>query len=122
MPAGVIGGVQYTLNDIEGVLRAQLPPPGAAFTEDCRIHASIVCASISCPNVRTTAYMPDTIDAQLSAQMADMLSNPLKGFDLNITRKIVTLSKIFDWYSSDFATCVGTVEDSVLSFILPFLP
>ena len=47
--------------------------------EDPRLHACIVCASISCPDVRTTAYNPSTIDDQMTDQMKNFLQNNKKG-------------------------------------------
>lgn len=47
--------------------------------EDTRLHACIVCASISCPDVRTTAYDPATIDDQMTDQMEKFLQNNKKG-------------------------------------------
>ena len=69
------------------------------YSEDSRLHSCIVCAFISCPNVRAQAFRPDSVDDQMTAQMKDMLSNPLKGSMLNQTTNTLTLSKIFNWYS-----------------------
>jgi len=111
-PAGSIGGKVYSLQQIEDFLRAPTP-----FHEDPRLHSCIVCASISCPNVRTEAFLPETLDAQMNSQMQDMLSNPKKGLSLDRATNTLTLSKIFDWYKSDFEALAG----SVVNFIAPFL-
>lgn len=47
--------------------------------EDSRLHACIVCASISCPNVRQEAFRPDKISGQMDDQVRDFLSNEKKG-------------------------------------------
>ena len=47
--------------------------------EDSRLHACIVCASISCPNVRMEAFRPTTIDQQMDAQFQNFLANNKKG-------------------------------------------
>ena len=76
-----VGGLDYTLDDIEnGALRRNaLPPLGSTplfdandprrlampSSVDPRIHAALVCASASCPAVRF--YEPDTLDEQLDA-------------------------------------------------------
>ena len=49
------------------------------FSEDPRLHACIVCASISCPNLRMEAFRPDTVDQQMDQQMRDFLMNDKKG-------------------------------------------
>eukprot|EP00656_Telonema_subtile_P022348 TRINITY_DN2346_c0_g1_i4.p1 TRINITY_DN2346_c0_g1~~TRINITY_DN2346_c0_g1_i4.p1 ORF type:complete len:192 (+),score=38.11 TRINITY_DN2346_c0_g1_i4:100-675(+) len=88
-PAGTIGGKVYSLQQIEDYLRAPSP-----FSEDARLHACIVCASISCPNVRMQAYTPERIDVQMSANLEDMLSNRLKGMSLDKATYTVTLSNL----------------------------
>ena len=47
--------------------------------EDSRLHACIVCASISCPNVRLRAYQPEILRTQMDDNMRDFLANPKKG-------------------------------------------
>jgi len=111
--AGVIGGKAFSLQAIEDFLRSPAP-----FSEDARLHACIVCASISCPNVRMEAFRPEVIDAQMSAQLSDMLNNTKKGMLLDRGSFELSLSKIFSWYGKDFVTAAG----SVLDFILPYVP
>jgi len=110
--AGNIGGRTYSLQQIENFLRDPKP-----FDEDARLHACIVCASVSCPNVRVGAFHPESIDAEMTDQMRNMLSNNVKGFALDRDSKTVTLSRIFSWYAGDFSKAAG----SVLDFILPYL-
>jgi hypothetical protein len=112
--AGKIGGKTYSLQQIEDFLRSPLP-----FSEDSRLHSCIVCASISCPNVRTEAFRPEKIDEQMSDQMRDMLSNNKKGMVLDRDAKTLTLSKIFSWYAADFTKSAGSVVDFILPFITP---
>ncbi len=50
-----------------------------AHREDSRLHACIVCASVSCPNVRREAYRVDRLAQQMDDQVGDFLSNPKKG-------------------------------------------
>ncbi len=47
--------------------------------EDSRVHACIVCASISCPNVRMEAFQPDRVGEQMDSQVKDFLGNSKKG-------------------------------------------
>jgi len=67
--AGNVGGSDHTLDGIEGMLRS--PPTALNATEDSRLHSCIVCASISCPNLRNEAFIPSTLDAQMHDQMVD---------------------------------------------------
>lgn len=112
-PAGKINGKMYSLQQVEDFLRKPSP-----YTDDPRLHACIVCASISCPDVRMEAFRADSIDAQMSDQMKVMLSNPQKGFSLDRSSGTLMLSKIFSWYAADFTRSVWSVVD----FILPFVP
>ena len=57
-----VGGKKITLNDIEHkLLRAQ-------FNNDPRFHFVLVCAGLGCPPIIAEAYMPNTLDAQLTRQ------------------------------------------------------
>merc|ERR1719361_1801099 len=109
----MIGGKNYSLNEIEGYLRKPAP-----FIEDSRVHGCIVCASISCPNVRTKAYRSETIDEQMEDNMRDFLRNPTKGTLLDKRSMTLTTTKILFWFANDFVTYSG----SVIDFIARFLP
>lgn len=110
-PAGVVGGKEWSLDDVENFLRNPKP-----FKEDSRLHASIVCASISCPNVRMEAFRPQRISEQMDDQMHDFLANSKKGFLLDRSANTLHLSSIFLWFSGDFAAYGG-----VLEFIRPYI-
>ena len=67
-----VAGFNTTLDQIELWLRNPRKY-GWDFDEDCRIHGCIVCASVSCPNVRPEAYQPnhDKLNAQMSSNVRD---------------------------------------------------
>jgi len=75
-----------------------------------RIHFAIVCASVSCPDLRYEAYQAEHLDAQLNEQAASFLSNTGKGAQL--LHGELSLSSIFKWFSDDFDQVGG-----VLSFV-----
>ena len=104
--AGVIGGRDYTLDEIEHKILRKMGEP--------RVHVAIVCASISCPDLATDAFRPETLNEQLDAQMRDFLANPGKGMRMDVDGKRVFLSSIFDWFNEDFESHGG-----VLKFIQP---
>jgi hypothetical protein len=107
--AGRIGGRAYTLDEIEhGILRELSEP---------RIHAAIVCASVSCPSLAREPYRPEALDAQLDAALRRFLADPRKGSRLDAERGVLVLSPIFDWFSEDFAAAGGA-----LAFVRPHLP
>ncbi|CCH53689.1 hypothetical protein BN8_02803 [Fibrisoma limi BUZ 3] len=68
---------------------------------DARIHFVVVCAAVSCPPLASFAYMPDKLDAQLDERTRLALNDPTF-IQVNRGQKKVNVSKIFDWYKSDF--------------------
>ncbi|MGD9602518.1 MAG: DUF547 domain-containing protein [Gammaproteobacteria bacterium] len=106
-PAGQLDGKAVTLDEIE---HAQLRTLG-----EPRIHFAIVCASVSCPDLRPEPYMAATLDAQLDDQAKTFLANPAKG----LRREADTwrASRIFDWFEDDFEPAGG-----VAAFIARFQP
>lgn len=87
-----IGGVDFDLNTIEHeILRKNYKEP--------RIHFAINCASVSCPKLRNEAYTSEALDTQLEDQTKKFINNPIKN---KISDTELQLSKIFDWFKSDF--------------------
>jgi len=102
-----IAGKWYSLDEIENrVLR----PMG-----DPRIHFAIVCASISCPDLRNEAYSALQLDKQLDDQVRRFLQNTGKG--LRFESGTVRVSKIFTWFAKDFRKNGG-----VQAFIQKIIP
>jgi Protein of unknown function, DUF547 len=90
----------YDLNKIEHqILRPVFKDP--------RIHAAINCASYSCPRLRAEAYTAAQLDTQLDDAMRSFISDPQRN---QITAKKAELSKIFDWFASDFRDAKGSVR------------
>lgn len=89
-----LGGRTVSLNQIEHELIRPV------FDEP-RIHWALVCAAYSCPPLRSEAYRPDRLEAQLASQ---------EGYVLNFdhpryaTRDggAVKVTPLFDWYGEDF--------------------
>ena len=106
---GVVGGKEVTLNDIEHETLRKMGDP--------RIHVAIVCASVSCPDLRKEAYTTDRLDAQLDNQMKLFLENRGKGLKVDRGKGRVALSKIFDWFEEDFKSKGG-----VLPFLARYAP
>lgn len=98
-PAGILGGEPVSLDKIE---HDQLRTMG-----EPRMHFAIVCASVSCPDLRLEPYRAGTLEKQLDEQCAAFLSNPGKGLRLDGDRAAV--SKIFKWFREDFER-VGGIE------------
>jgi hypothetical protein len=97
-----IGNTNFDLNTIEHeILRKEFNEP--------RIHFAINCASVSCPKLRNEAFTAENLELQLEDQANYFINNPNKN---NITASNVKLSKIFDWFRSDF-----TKEKPFASFL-----
>lgn len=93
--AGKLFGANVTLSTIEHkMLRARWSEP--------RIHACIVCASASCPDLRAEAFVGERLDEQMTEQMSAWLANPNKGLAVSPDAGSVQMSRIFDWFSGDF--------------------
>lgn len=95
--AGSIDGKALSLDDIEHEILRKLAEP--------RIHFAIVCASLSCPNLRSEAYRAENLDKQLEEQTRSFLNNETKGVLLDGQR--VRVSQIFDWFEEDFEASGG---------------
>jgi len=95
-----IGGVDFDLNTIEHeILRKQFNEP--------RIHFAINCASFSCPKLRNEAFEADALEHQLEEQASDFINNTSKN---RISETESRLSKIFDWFQSDFTKLTTLTE------------
>lgn len=102
LPIGVVAGKQRTLNEVEHEILRKMDEP--------RIHVAIVCASVSCPDLRTSAFTADQLDVQLDEQMKSFVANPGKGLRFDSGKKKVNISKIFDWFEDDFESRGGVLK------------
>ena len=99
--AGVAGGKEITLSEIEHEILRKMDEP--------RIHVAIVCASISCPDLRKEVYTAKDLDAQLDDQVKRFLENRGKGLRIDRSAGKVWLSAIFKWFKDDFKSSGGVV-------------
>lgn len=106
---GEVGGRQMTLDQIEhGILRKDFREP--------RVHMALVCASLSCPNLRREVYRADRLDEQLDDQAARFLADPTKGLRPEDSSR-AEVSSIFRWFGGDFEDSGG-----VAAWILAHAP
>lgn len=103
-PVAVVAGKERSLHEVEHEI---LRPMG-----DPRIHMAIVCASVSCPDLRPEAFTPERLDAQLDDQVKTFLANPGKGMRINASR--IYLSSIFSWFEDDF-------KGGVMKFLIRYV-
>ena len=86
-----VAGESLTLNQIEAKGRA---------LGDWRMHMAVVCASSSCPPLRSEAYQTEHLDDQLAEQARDFLRDTRRG--LRLDGDALWLSQVFKWYAQDF--------------------
>jgi len=96
-PAGELGGKTVSLSEEEHKILRPMGEP--------RIHLAIVCASVSCPDLRNEPYIASRLSAQLDDQARRFLDNPGKG--LIAGKDKVQVSQIIDWFEKDFTAGGG---------------
>lgn len=96
-PVGTLDGKTVTLQQVEDDFLRSMGEP--------RIHMAIVCASVSCPDLRNEPYRAATLETQLEDQATSFLANKKKG--LYLEDDTVHVSKIFSWFEDDFAVSGG---------------
>ena len=101
-----IGGHELTLNDIEhGILRG--------LWRDPRVHYSVNCASIGCPNLQRAAFTGAKLQAMLDKGAHDYINSP-RGVSTRGGR--IVASKIYSWFNEDF----GDNERGILRHMLKY--
>ena len=83
---------------------------------DSRIHFAIVCASASCPPLRSEAYLAARLNRQLDDQ-ARVFLNDSKKNRFQPSRRHAQLSKIFDWFEDEFEQRAGSVANYVARYV-----
>lgn len=68
---------------------------------DPRVHYVVNCASLGCPNLKTTAWRPATLEADLEAAARGFVNHP-RGVAAARDGRIV-VSSIYRWFREDFA-------------------
>jgi len=120
-----IGGLDYSLNDIEhGVLRANKgtdnhPPfeetdprlEVAMMELDQRVHFTLNCGGLSCPAINVYSVTGE-ISEELDNAGFDFLEKEVN-ISITETGSVVEMSKILDWYQTDF----GEDEREMLDWI-----
>jgi hypothetical protein len=81
-----------------------------------RIHFAIVCASASCPPLRSEAYVPHALDAQLDDNARRFINDPAKN-SFETEHSVANVSKIFKWFSEDFEGAAGNVQRYIADYV-----
>lgn len=102
---------QLSLNDIEHeILRKRF--------KDARVHAAVNCASASCPPLLNEAFTGAKLQKQLDAQMIAFVNDTVRNQFIPKPGRQgeVRLSKIFDWFKSDFQRDANSVRAYLLRY------
>jgi len=95
-----IGNKKYSLNNVEKGVLLKMGEP--------RVHFAINCASYSCPKLQNTAFTAQNLEQLLDKGAREFVNSDKNDLSDSSNPK---LSKIFDWYKSDFtATGKSLVE------------
>lgn len=111
-----IGLKTYSLNEIEHeVLRPQF--------NDARIHFAVNCAAVSCPPLLNKAWTASNLESNFEKQAKAFINNPTHN---KIKPSSIEVSKIFEWYGSDFGNLIEYLnkysqttinQDATINFI-----
>jgi Protein of unknown function, DUF547 len=87
-----VAGVKISLDNIEhGLLRPVFKDP--------RVHYSVNCASVGCPNLSRDAFTGAALEQQLDAGATAYINSP-RGVRADADG--ITASSIYDWFAADF--------------------
>lgn len=105
-----VAGASRTLDEIEDEILLSDP------LWDSRIHWGLSCASMSCPPLRPEPYRAADLERQLEFQAASYLNGPA-GHRLDPEGRTVYLSRIFDWYRTDFEREAGSIRAYAMRYL-----
>ncbi len=87
-----VAGETLTLNEIENIkLRDKYKDP--------RIHFVLVCAALSCPELISSAYHPESLEKQIESRTIKSLND---SEFIRVSESKIAISEIFKWYAEDF--------------------
>jgi hypothetical protein len=105
----IVAGETLSQDDIEHeILRKQFKEP--------RIHFAIICASMGCPPLPRIAYTEENVQARLEEETRKYVNSP-RGTRIDRAENTLFLSKLFDWFATDFIEKSGSVS----AFMRPYL-
>jgi hypothetical protein len=98
-----VAGEMLTLDQIENVkLRKEF--------NDARIHFVVVCGALSCPPIIESAYIPASLNAQMTKQARSAINSDFF-VKVDDSAKEVAVSMIMKWYKEDFVKDGQTTID-----------
>lgn len=113
-----VAGRDVTLEALEHNVLRQFNDP--------RLHFAVVCAAMGAPLLKDSAYVAETLEADLEAAARLFFANPAN-VDYDPARGEIRVSRLFFWFPLDFASAAGINmssfpppkdEDIVLAYVL----
>lgn len=93
---------------------------------DARVHFAVVCASVSCPPLRSEPYLGSRLEEQLEEQTLGFLADHERGAAFDEEGEVLSLSSIFKWYGGDFTggsdVSAFLARGQLVDWVLPYLP
>ena len=106
-----VSGVDLTLDDVENTI---LRP----IYGDNRVHYTVNCASVGCPNLAAEAYTGAKLEAMLEAGAKAFINSP-RGVAIEGDK--IKASSIYDWFKADFGGSEATVIAHLNKYASPEL-
>jgi Protein of unknown function, DUF547 len=106
-----VAGQSMSLDDIENVVMRPT-------FKDPRVHYSVNCASVGCPNVPAVALTGANLDAQLDAGAKAFINSP-RGIIIEGGK--AKASSIYDWFRADFGGTDAAVIAHMKTYAAPAL-
>ncbi len=103
-----IAGGDNSLHNIEHEILRKLDEP--------RIHFAIVCASSSCPKIRSDAFTVAKLEEQLEDNTKRFINDPTRN-RYDKSGKVASISQIFKWFADDFEKSTGTVQKYIAKYV-----
>ena len=95
-----LDGKTLSLNNIENdIIRPDFKDP--------RIHFAVNCAAKSCPPILKSAFTASNLEKQLESQTKKFINNNQYN---TLGKSEIVVSKIFDWYGSDFGNVASFIS------------
>lgn len=105
-----VEGTAVSLDDIEHRILRPL-------WRDPRVHYSVNCAALGCPNLQPTAFTAADTDTMLDKAARDYVNHP-RG--VTITRDGLFASSIYKWFRDDFGDGHGGGDAAVLAHLMRY--
>lgn len=106
-----VSGIDLTLDDVENTI---LRP----IYRDNRVHYTVNCASVGCPNLAAEAYTGAKLEAMLEAGAKAFINSP-RGVLVEAGK--IQASSIYEWFQADFGGSEAAVLDHLRKYASPAL-